>query len=427
MMAYYGQRGEPVAPPAGGAKSADAASLHTAAFRDSDECYFDHDDALFTEAGEPTPRLVFGEEPSFEEAKAATLELKNAFDGVYPSSNSSVCEGSTRSEVSVQSPLLPGTETKSQLIEAISNPLMPKHVNQAFGDLDECDFDRDDALITEAGEPTPRQVFGYVPSFEEAKAATLELKNAFDGDYPSSESSVCEGSTGSEVPVQSPLLPGTETKSRLIEAISNRLMQKHLFRQACELLSTNPKALDIIASLASNPNVLDAIMQDPLVKDCLQSHQPAARIESEESPETLEKLHHSDQKDNKRSGFAASMKERVQNFMGAATGKVSNVSKYFTNRLFGSSEAENTSSSANGNTRANFMFGSKYFNNLFGSSEAENTSSGANGNTGTKCEFGSKYFNIQVIGSGDNSEVGNAGDYVGPVQAGVKSYYRRPF
>ncbi|XP_028795415.1 uncharacterized protein LOC114750937 isoform X2 [Neltuma alba] len=132
-------------------------------------------------------------------------------------------------------------------------------------------------------------------------------------------------------------------------------------------------------------------MQDPLVKNFLQSHQPAARIESEESPETLEKLHHSDQKDNKRSGFAASMKERVQNFMGAATGKVSNVSKYFTNRLFGSSEAENTSSGANGNTRANFMFGS---------SEAENTSSGANGNTGTKFKFGSKYFN-NLFGSSE--------------------------
>ncbi|XP_028795411.1 uncharacterized protein LOC114750934 isoform X2 [Neltuma alba] len=261
----------------------------------------------------------------------------------------------------------------------------------AFWDLDECDFFHDDALVTEAGEPTPRLVFGKVPSLEEAEAATLELKNAIDGVYPSSESSVCEGSTGSEVPVQSPLLPGTETKSWLIEAISNPLMPKHLVRQACELLSTNQKALDIIASLASNPNVLGAIVQDPLVKNFLQSHQPAARIESEESPETLEKLHHSDQEDNKRIGFVASMKERMQNFMGAATGKVSNVSKYFTNRLFGSSEAENTSSGANGNTRANFMFGS---------SEAENTSSGANGNTGTKFKFGSKYFN-NLFGSSE--------------------------
>lgn len=40
--------------------------------------------------------------------------------------------------------------------------------------------DGEEALVMEAGEPMPRLVFGGVPSFEEAKEATTELKDALD-------------------------------------------------------------------------------------------------------------------------------------------------------------------------------------------------------------------------------------------------------
>lgn len=48
------------------------------------------------------------------------------------SSKSSVCSDSADSEVSVQSPLLPGMQTKSCVIEPASSPSMPKHALQAF-------------------------------------------------------------------------------------------------------------------------------------------------------------------------------------------------------------------------------------------------------------------------------------------------------
>ena len=46
---------------------------------------------------------------------------------------------------------------------------------------DDWDFaDGEEGLVMEAGEPMPRLVFGGVPSFQEAKDATVELKDALD-------------------------------------------------------------------------------------------------------------------------------------------------------------------------------------------------------------------------------------------------------
>ncbi|KAI9093293.1 hypothetical protein K1719_027307 [Acacia pycnantha] len=222
----------------------------------------------------------------------------------------------------------------------------PLHTAASWG-LDEWDFAHDDGLAMEAGEPTPRVVFGEVPSFQEAKAAASELKNAIDEVYLSSNSS------GSEVSVQSPLLPGTETKFCVIEAISTPSMPNHAL-QAFKFLSTNSESQTIVASVASDPNVWNAIMQNPSLKDFLQSHQTAAGVESEEASKILEKLHHSDQKDNQGNGFVDFM-ETMQNFKVTVTEMVSNVSKYFSN-IFGLSEAEKSSSGgANGNTKVNFM------------------------------------------------------------------------
>ncbi|KAK4286030.1 hypothetical protein QN277_002644 [Acacia crassicarpa] len=216
----------------------------------------------------------------------------------------------------------------------------PLHTAASWG-FDHWDFAHDDGLAMEAGEPTPRVVFGEVPSFQEAKAAASELKNAIDEVYLSSNS------YGSEVSVQSPLLPGTETKSCVIEAISTPSMRNHAL-EAFKFLSTNSEAQTTVASVASDPNVWNAVMQNPKLKDFLQSHQ------TEEASKIVEKLHHSNQKGNQGNGFVDFM-ETMQNFKVTVTEMASNVSKYFSS-IFGLSEAEKSSSGgANGNTKVNFM------------------------------------------------------------------------
>lgn len=57
-----------------------AAPVYTAASWDMDDWEFPDESELFMQAGEPTPRVVFGAVPSFQEAKEATTELKEAID-----------------------------------------------------------------------------------------------------------------------------------------------------------------------------------------------------------------------------------------------------------------------------------------------------------------------------------------------------------
>ena len=61
------------------ANPAEVAPSHTAASWEMDDWEF-ADDELNMYAGEPTPRLVFSGVPSFQEAKDATSDLKDAID-----------------------------------------------------------------------------------------------------------------------------------------------------------------------------------------------------------------------------------------------------------------------------------------------------------------------------------------------------------
>lgn len=63
-----------------GAKAAEVAPLHTAASGDLTDWEFADEGDLFMAAGEPVPRVVFGDVPTFQEAKEATTELKDAID-----------------------------------------------------------------------------------------------------------------------------------------------------------------------------------------------------------------------------------------------------------------------------------------------------------------------------------------------------------
>ena len=54
-------------------------------------------------------------------------------------------------------------------------------VHRPVWDMDDWEFAGDeDELVMAAGEPLPRVVFAGVPSFNEAKEATVELKDALD-------------------------------------------------------------------------------------------------------------------------------------------------------------------------------------------------------------------------------------------------------
>lgn len=214
--------------------------------------------------------------------------------------------------------------------------------------------DGEEALVMEAGEPMPRLVFGGVPSFEEAKEATTELKDALDKVYLSSPKSNGSGDifSANHVPGLSLLSsPELETKSSVIsEDTPTASVPKHAL-QAFKLLNGSPEAQTVVASIACDPNVWNAMMDNHVLKDFLQSHQRIVGDEFNDvqSAKKFEESSVENETGNSEGGFMNIMeniKLKVQEM-------VSNVSNYFQN-IFGHSAAESTSED-DGNTSKTFM------------------------------------------------------------------------
>ncbi|KAE9588625.1 hypothetical protein Lal_00003241 [Lupinus albus] len=235
--------------------------------------------------------------------------------------------------------------------KAIAADIAPLHTASSW-DLEDWDVAGDGVLIMEAGEAMPRVVFDGVPSFQEAKAATIELKDAIDSIYlKSSSSSEYEGSSpGSQGSVVSPFNTELETKFRAIDAISNPSVPKHAF-QAFQLLSGSPEAQTAVASIACDPNVWNAVMQNPAVKDFFQSQQTVSYSEAERSNVKLEELPDSDSEN-----VFSDLMGMLHNLKLTVAEMVSNMSNYFQN-IFGFSMAEKSSADADGagNAKANLM------------------------------------------------------------------------
>ncbi|RDX63690.1 hypothetical protein CR513_57844, partial [Mucuna pruriens] len=162
---------------------------------------------------------------------------------------------------------------------------------QAAVPWDDWDFADDGDLVV------PRTVFGSVPSLDEAKEATTELKDAIDKIYLSHDSSQ-GSSTGDQVSLLSPTLYEPVNRSCVVGAISNPPVSMHAI-QAFQLLSTNHEAQNslvygfkqaVVASLASDPNVWNAVMGNPAVTSFIQSQQTVADFGAKKTTEEVEKL-----------------------------------------------------------------------------------------------------------------------------------------
>lgn len=212
-------------------------------------------------------------------------------------------------------------------------------------------------LKIEAGEPMPRVVFGGVPSFQEAKEATAELKDALDKVYLSSPKSTGFSDTfaADHVSVLSPLTnPESDTKSCVFFEATPAPVPKNVL-QAFKLLSESPKAQTVVASIASDPNVWNAMMDNPMLKDYLALEQRNDNPEPQ-SPKRFEESSDGGQTGSKENGFAH-ITGMMQNIKRKVLEMVSNVSNLFQN-IFGVSASDDISSDSNGNTKtagATFM------------------------------------------------------------------------
>ncbi|KAG4968907.1 hypothetical protein JHK87_034558 [Glycine soja] len=209
----------------------------------------------------------------------------------------------------------------------------------------------------EDGEGAARVVLGDVPSIQEAKAATAELKHAIHKVYLSSNSSECDGcSLSGQVSVMSPSHTELENKSHFTEAISYPSAPNRALR-AFQLLSECPEAQSVVASIACDPNIWNAIAQNPALQDFFQSHQTA--ICAATADFEVEGTHDQRVGDFPYSDSVYAFVDSLNilhNVKFTVTEMVSSVSNYLQN-MFGFLTGQTSSAviDARGNTKANFV------------------------------------------------------------------------
>ncbi|XP_057731371.1 uncharacterized protein LOC130946592 isoform X2 [Arachis stenosperma] len=161
-------------------------------------------------------------------------------------------------------------------------------------------WDLDDWVVTNVDNTQPnveRVVFGTVPSFEEAKAAASELKSAVEKIYlcGSCSKSECSSHSGSQASWASSHINDNHSYINHDTTISFPSVPINAFHQAFHLLSSNPEAHNVVASIASDSNVWNAVMQNPALKDFFKSSLYEAGVEEGLTlNEEIEKLPDSD-------------------------------------------------------------------------------------------------------------------------------------
>ncbi|KAL4340728.1 hypothetical protein GQ457_08G007140 [Hibiscus cannabinus] len=137
------------------------------------------------------------------------------------------------------------------------------------------------AAISGGGMPMARVLFGGVPTLEEAKEATTELKDALDKAYLSSPNW-----TDNTHSSGSPLL-SEETKDCIPYDVNATLAPKPVVR-AFKLLNDSPAVQSIVASIAADPNVWNAVLHNPAYMDFIRSHKTNYAFGNNGSPRSYE-------------------------------------------------------------------------------------------------------------------------------------------
>ncbi|KAI4366112.1 hypothetical protein MLD38_022032 [Melastoma candidum] len=151
----------------------------------------------------------------------------------------------------------PAALSAQGVCEEVVSPASSRRTQWSIDDWEEVASVGEDGSL----EATPRVVFAGTPTFDEAKAATNELKDAIDVVYLSkSKDEIPDG--------VSPLADGT---------VSTSSAPNHAI-QAFKLLSQSPAAQDVVASVASDPKVWNAFLQNEALKDFMRARNSGIRF-----------------------------------------------------------------------------------------------------------------------------------------------------
>lgn len=202
-------------------------------------------------------------------------------------------------------------------------------------------------------EPMPRLVFGGVPTIEEAREATSQLKDALDKVYPSSPYSTGSGDRyGGDHDSDLLLFPkpeSLETKSRVTGQGTVMSVPKDAIK-AFRLLSESLVAQSVVASIASDPKIWDAVLENEAMVEFFKSQKSNMDPVMEEYAADASLL---DQQSSTNVDDYANVyyMEYFQGVKNKVVEMMSTLSDYF-QELFGGSTAD-----TNGSAETNFSRG----------------------------------------------------------------------
>ncbi|KAI6690459.1 hypothetical protein NL676_027287 [Syzygium grande] len=205
------------------------------------------------------------------------------------------------------------------------------------------------------GQPMARVVFGGAPSYEEATAATAELTDAIDRVYLSSTNT-----TGYEdqLPAdQASVLPLISNSVEIQSSITSEALATYPAPiQALTLLSQCPAAQGVVASIASDPNVWNAFMQNGALNDFLQSQNSSIQFpymeprveESADDALSDDGILSMNVEEISEGGHENELMTILQNIKLTVEEMVSNVSSFLAN-ILSPPPVENSSTNSKGN------------------------------------------------------------------------------
>ncbi|KAJ9182769.1 hypothetical protein P3X46_006725 [Hevea brasiliensis] len=261
---------------------------------------------------------------------------------------SSVAEQSVRNASRPVSAILSSSQTGT------SDGMEIAGVQRSAWELHDWEFaGGEEEQLLESSDPVPRVVFGPAPSLQEAKSATSELKDALEKVYTSS--SPCTGSGGS--------FGGGQLSGLTLRANSDYLENKSCITcepratsapknaiKAFALLNESPEAQSIVASIAADPSVWDAVMNNEALQEFLQSQKTNDESQGLGFPREFAELSDDASEAGK---FENGPKDIFENIKHTVFEMVNNVSS-FVQHIFGFS-SDNVSTAAEGNSRSLFF------------------------------------------------------------------------
>ncbi|KAK6946821.1 hypothetical protein RJ641_000294 [Dillenia turbinata] len=184
-------------------------------------------------------------------------------------------------------------------------------------EVDDWDFvnGEEDRMVLKTAESMPRLVFGGVPSLDEAKEATFELKEALEKVYLSSPRSTVSADSS----LADKNSENVETTKACVTSEASIVFPGSKSAiQAFKFLKENTDAQHVVASIASDPNVWNAVMQNGALQEYLESRKIGAScltaqpyvtetvaegvLKVQESAKTFEYSSHEDEPNKSRRG-----------------------------------------------------------------------------------------------------------------------------